>query len=66
MSMSAFRKMKLQRELQERKAKIEQTAVTDEPVVAVPTEEQIETAPTEEPAVEATAKTDAEKLKKRK
>lgn len=58
MSMSAFRKMKLQRELQERKAKIEQSAVTEEPAV--------ETVPTEEPAVEATAKTDAEKLKKRK
>lgn len=66
MSMSAFRKMKLQRELQERKAKIEQSAVTEEPVVAVPTEEQVETVPTEEPVVEATAKTDAEKLKKRK
>ena len=72
MSMSAFRKMKLQRELQERelqerKAKIEQTAVTNEPVVAVPTEEPaVETVPIEEPAVEATAKTDAEKLKKRK
>lgn len=76
MSMSAFRKMKLQRDLQERMAKIEQTAVTmepfetaltDEPVVAVPTEEPaVETVPTEEPVVEATAKTDAEKLKKRK
>lgn len=67
MSMSAFRKMKLQRDLQERKAKIEQTAVTDEPVVAVPTEEPaVETVPIEESVVEAPAKTDAEKLKKRK
>lgn len=67
MSMSAFRKMKLQRDLQERKAKIEQTAVTDEPVVTVPTEEPaVETVPTEEPVVGAIAKTDAEKLKKRK
>lgn len=67
MSMSAFRKMKLQRELQERMAKTETTAFTDEPVVAVPTEEPVvETVPTEEPVVEATAKTDAEKLKKRK
>ena len=57
MSMSAFRKMKLQRDLQERKAMVENTAVTEEPVVAVPTVE---------PVVEATAKTDAEKLKKRK
>ena len=52
--------------LKEDQAKIEQIAVTEEPVVAVPTEEQVETAPTEEPVVEATAKTDAEKLKKRK
>ena len=67
MSMSAFRKMKLQRDLQERKAMVENTAVTEEPVVAVPTEEPVvETVPTEEPVVEATAKTDAEKLKKRK
>ena len=66
MSMSAFRKMKLQRDLQERKDKIEQSAVTEEPVGAVPTEEQVVAVPSEEPAVEATAKTDAEKLKKRK
>lgn len=66
MSMSAFRKMKLQRELQERKAKTETTAFTNKPVETVPTEEQVETVPTEEPVVEATAKTDAEKLKKRK